>query len=148
MKNLERVKKLGLGILILLCLDIFVIKSNILIWHIVVRLYIFIMSLLLHFLNMEYIFLINWHQISQFFNQVIDWVKTQAKINLIFKRNVKMIIAVELEKYMTNSHILSIIIYKFRNRQKSYPIVLLLIDKNIKINFYYTILSLSLVICL
>ena len=45
---------------------------------------------------------------------------------------------------MSSASILGVIVGKIRHRKKSYPIFLLKIDKNSEINFYYTILSLSL----
>lgn len=57
-----------------------------------------------------------------------------------------MIVAVELKKHMTDAYIFSIIVRKFGYRQESCLIVLLLINKNIKISLYSAILSLSLAV--
>lgn len=49
---------------------------------------------------------------------------------------------------MVGINFFHIIVYKFSYKQKSCPVILLLIDKCIKINLYYTILYLSLAIYL
>ena len=49
---------------------------------------------------------------------------------------------------MTNIGIFAVIIDKFRHRKKPYSIILLKVNKNSEISFYYTILALSFVICL
>lgn len=54
-----------------------------------------------------------------------------------------MIGAVELEKRIANIHIFSVIIYKFCHEQELYPVVLLLINKNICISFHRTIMPLG-----
>ena len=59
-----------------------------------------------------------------------------------------MIFVVELKKHVANASIFNINIGKFRHKKKLYLVILFKIDKNLKINFYYTILLFSLTICL
>ena len=59
-----------------------------------------------------------------------------------------MIFAIELKTCVANISILGIIIGKLRHMQKSCPIILLKVDKDQKVGFYCTILSLSSAICL
>ena len=57
-----------------------------------------------------------------------------------------MISLIELKKYVTNANILSIIISKFCHRNKPYQFILLEINKNLKIGFYYIILPFNLAV--
>ena len=59
-----------------------------------------------------------------------------------------MISAIELKKYVANAGILGIVIDKLCHRKKLCPIILFKVDKDSEINFYYTILPLSLAVCL
>lgn len=52
-----------------------------------------------------------------------------------------MIAAFKLEKWVANPCIFCVIIYKFSHWQKFSPVTLLLLDKNLKIHLYYSILS-------
>ena len=59
-----------------------------------------------------------------------------------------MIFAIELEKYINGASIFGIIIGKLCYKKKLCLIILFKVDKSLKINLYYTILSLNLAICL
>lgn len=59
-----------------------------------------------------------------------------------------MLAAVELEKYIANNHIFSIIKYEFYHGQELCLVILVLINKNLEINFDYNILPFGLSICL
>lgn len=59
-----------------------------------------------------------------------------------------MIIVIQLKKNVAGAYILGIVIDKLGYKQKPSPIVLLKIDKNLEIRFYYTILMFYLPICL
>lgn len=52
-----------------------------------------------------------------------------------------MIAIFELNKFWTNISILSIIIYKRNYQQMLYLVILLKVNKNLKLYFYYTILT-------
>lgn len=67
-------------------------------------------------------------------------------IDIFLKRNTKIITTIELEHGMTSTYIYYVIINKFDYEQESCPIVLLSINKNMKISFHHAILSLSLII--
>ena len=60
----------------------------------------------------------------------------------------KIIFAVELERYMAGTSISSIIISKLCHEKKLCPIILLKVVKNLEVSFYYTILSFGLAVCL
>ena len=53
-----------------------------------------------------------------------------------FIKNAKIISAIELEKYIANASIVSIIISKFHYKKKPFLIILLKIDKDLEISFY------------
>ena len=57
-----------------------------------------------------------------------------------------MISAIELEKYVAGAGIFDIVVSKLHYKKKPCPIILLEVDKDSEIGFYYTILSLSLAI--
>ena len=57
-----------------------------------------------------------------------------------------MIFATELEKCIANIGIFGIIVGKLYYKKKSYPIILLKVDKGLEVSFYYTILSFCLAI--
>ena len=59
-----------------------------------------------------------------------------------------MIFAIKLKKCVVDASILIIIIGKLCYKKKSCRIILLKIDKDSEIGFYYTILLFSLAICL
>ena len=59
-----------------------------------------------------------------------------------------MISIIKFKKYIINICIFNIIINKFRYRQELCLVILLKINKGIKINFYYNILSIDLFIYL
>ena len=54
----------------------------------------------------------------------------------------------ELTRRMANTSIFNFIINKFCFKKKLYLIILLKIDKNLKIGFHYAILSLVVAVCL
>ena len=49
---------------------------------------------------------------------------------------------------MFDASIFGVVVYKFYFEKKPCPIILLKVDKSLKIGFYYTILPLSLAVCL
>ena len=51
-----------------------------------------------------------------------------------------MISVIELKKYETNISIFGIVIGKLRYEKEPYPIILLKVDKDSEVSFYYTIL--------
>ena len=57
-----------------------------------------------------------------------------------------MIFAIELEKYIVNIGIFGIIVGKFYYKKKPCLIILLKVNKGLKISFYHTILSFDLTI--
>ena len=59
-----------------------------------------------------------------------------------------MIFAIELKKYMIGVGVFGVIVSKLYYRKKLCPVILLKINKSLKISFYYTILPFSLAICL
>ena len=59
-----------------------------------------------------------------------------------------MISTIELEKYIAGAGIFGIVIGKLYHRKKPYPIILLKVDKGLKISFHCTILPFSLAIYL
>ena len=59
-----------------------------------------------------------------------------------------MISIVELKKHIANINIFGIIINELCNKKKQYLIILLKVDKGLKIDFHCIILPFSLVICL
>ena len=59
-----------------------------------------------------------------------------------------MISAIELKKYVVGTGIHNIIVGQFRYDKKLCPIILLEVDKNLEVNFYHTILPLSLAVYL
>ena len=59
-----------------------------------------------------------------------------------------MIFAVKLKKHMTSTSIFGIIIFKLCHKKKLGVIILFKVDKNLKIDLYYTILSLGLTVYL
>ena len=59
-----------------------------------------------------------------------------------------MISAIELEKYVANISIFDNIVGKFCYKKKSYPIILLKVDRDLEIDFYCAILLFGLTIYL
>ena len=57
-----------------------------------------------------------------------------------------MISTIQVEKYLPNNYIFSVIICKVSYWQKLYLIFLLKVDKNLEIHFYYTIFIFGLLI--
>lgn len=55
----------------------------------------------------------------------------------------RAITIIEFEKYLADTCIFSIVIGKLRHKQKLSPVVLFLIDKNLKVGFSSAILLLS-----
>ena len=59
-----------------------------------------------------------------------------------------MISAIKLKKFMASASIFGIIIGKFCHRKKLYSVILFKINKDLKVNFYCTILLFSLIVYL
>ena len=57
-----------------------------------------------------------------------------------------MIFVIKFKGYMTNIDIFGIIIDKFYHKKKPCLIILLKVDKDLKVNVHYTILHLSLIV--
>ena len=57
-----------------------------------------------------------------------------------------MIVIIEFKKYIISTYIFYIVLDKLSYWKESNPIFLLVVDKSIKINFYFIILPLSLAI--
>ena len=67
-----------------------------------------------------------------------------AKIIIFLIKNTKIIVAIELEKYIAGNGIFGIIISKFCYKKKLYLIILFKVDKSSKVNFYCASLPLNL----
>ena len=65
-----------------------------------------------------------------------------------FVGNIKRIFTVEFEKHVASTSIFGIIIDKLYYKKKLCPIILIKIDKGLKINIYYTMLFFNLSIYL
>lgn len=72
----------------------------------------------------------------------------QARINIFYKKDAKVKLAIKLEKNMASIYVFYNIIYEIRQKQELCPFILFLIDKCWKIDLYYTILLFILVIYL
>lgn len=59
-----------------------------------------------------------------------------------------IIIVIEFKNCETDNYTLYIIVYKYGHKKEFYLVIMLIVDKNLEINLYYTILSLSLAIFL
>ena len=59
-----------------------------------------------------------------------------------------MILVIGLKKYVANASIFGIVISKLHYRKKLCLVILFKVKKNLKVDFYYTILPLSLTVCL
>ena len=59
-----------------------------------------------------------------------------------------MVSAIKLEGRMASASIFGIVMGKFRHGKKLCPIILLKVDKSLKIDFYYAILPFSLTVYL
>lgn len=59
-----------------------------------------------------------------------------------------MITAIQLEKRIADTHILSIIISKLGHWQEHYLVILFEIDKDLEVSLYCTILMFGLAVCL
>ena len=68
------------------------------------------------------------------------------KVNIFFIQNTKIIAIIRLEKFLLNAGIFNIIVYKLSYWQELYLIILVKIEKDSKIYFYYSILILDLAI--
>ena len=69
-------------------------------------------------------------------------------IDIIFERNARLLFAIELERYVADTRIFGIIIYKFYHGQEFCQVILLSINKNLEIRLHYTVLPLYLIIYL
>ena len=67
----------------------------------------------LKLLNIKKVFFIDCYQIFEFINQVFYYFRLKIKINIFFKKDIKMITIVKLKKYITYIYIISIIRDKF-----------------------------------
>ena len=59
-----------------------------------------------------------------------------------------MISEIELKRYVASASILSVVVGKLRYGKKSCSIILIKVEKSLKIGFYCTILPFDLTICL
>ena len=62
------------------------------------------------------------------------------------KKNILIIFTVKLKKYIPYTNVFYFIISKFCDNQEPYPVIFFIINKSFKINFYYTLYIISLVI--
>lgn len=70
----------------------------------------------------------------------------KAKIIVFFKKNIRIIVAVQCEKNIASTGILDVIICKFCNQQKFGLIIPLIIKKNLKLDLYNVIFPLYLAV--
>lgn len=61
---------------------------------------------------------------------------------------IKIVVAIELERCIMSICILCIIVYKFCYEQESYLVILLSVDKNMRVRFHGTVLPFGLAIFL
>lgn len=59
-----------------------------------------------------------------------------------------MVVAVQFKKHVSNSCIFYIIIHKLNHWQEPCLVIMLKVDKNLKVHFYCAILMFGLTICL
>lgn len=69
-------------------------------------------------------------------------------MDVFFVRNARVIAAVQLRRYVAGIGVFCIIIDKFSYWKKPYQVILLEVDKNLDVGFYFTVLSFSLIISL
>lgn len=69
-----------------------------------------------------------------------------AKINVFFIRDMRIIVAVQLKGCVVGASIFCIIIDQFNYWKEFCPIVLLKVDKDLEIDFHYTVLPFSLAV--
>lgn len=150
MKNLKWPKELGFELFILLHPNVFPIKLNFFTWCETAKLHALIVGSFLQFLSVEQVLPTKWYQFFQLFYCFVSKAGSQIRANFILKQYIKMIAPslarktlIQLEKRMTDTCILSIVILKFSLIQKSYQIVLFLIENSTWINFHCAILSLG-----
>lgn len=67
---------------------------------------------------------------------------------MFFKNHKQMLAIVQFEKHIINTQFLDNIIYKFSNQYKVVSIILIEINKHLKVIFYYTIFSFNFTIYL
>lgn len=72
---------------------------------------------------------------------MLAFLDLKQELTAISKKNAVIIAAVELRRRIVDTYILCIIVRKFCLEQEPCPVVLLLIEKNMKINLHYTIFS-------
>ena len=70
----------------------------------------------------------------------------EYRLRFFFIKNIKIIFVVKLKKHMADISIFGIIIDKLCYKKKPYLIILFKIDKDLKIDIYYTILPFGLTI--
>lgn len=75
-------------------------------------------------------------------------MRFEARINIIFKKNLWVVVKVKLKKNVIDIGIFIIIVCKFSYWQEVYLVILILIYKSFEICLYYTIFSFCLAISL
>ena len=148
MEHLERPKKFGFELPLLFCLDVVAIEPDFLTWCIAQGFQAFVMSLHLEVLRMQKVLATNVDQLPQFHSQFFGWGRFRVCIALVFKRNTRIVVTVELKKCVTCISILGVVIGKLRYWEKWCLIILLQIYKNIKVSFHSTVLLLRLTVSL
>lgn len=79
---------------------------------------------------------------------ICELFSNQFKVYIFFEKFAQLVSIVKLKRHITNVCVFSIIIYNFNHWQWFCLIVLFKVNKNSKIDFYYAILSLILIISL
>ena len=72
----------------------------------------------------------------------------ECGIQIFLIQDARMVSAIELKRRVTGACILGIVISKLSHRKKLFPVILFKVDKGSKVNFYCTISSLGLAVCL
>ncbi len=110
MKDSEGSKKFAFELLVPLRLDVFAIQPDLLTRSVVTALYSIVMGFLLQLLCVEKVPTANFHQLSQLFCQLVSRARSRAGVNVLFKRDSRVVAAIEFEWGVTGASILGIIV--------------------------------------
>ena len=86
------------------------------------------------------------HQLSEFCWKLVCWLKLGAGVNFFLLQHLRMVVIVQFEKHMSGVCIFSIVISELYHWLDLGPVVLLLIHKDTKVNFYCAILLFCLLV--
>ena len=103
------------------------------------------MGLFLKFLGVMEVLLAYGHQLLELGKLFFRDSQFSSGIKIFLIENIKMIFTIELKKYVANSSVFGVVVGKLRYKKKSWPIILLKVDKGSEVGFYCSILSLSLI---